>query len=76
LKRRKATKFLSNCRRLLAKARSLRLFVFGIQGIMIDRFFDQPTLKKMGEDVASGHPPTLAPETRENLINLLRTRRV
>jgi hypothetical protein len=39
---------------------------------MTDWFFDQPTLEKMGEDVASGHPPTLAPETRESLINRLR----
>lgn len=39
---------------------------------MTDWYFDKLTLEEMGERIASGHPMTLAPQTREQIINDLR----
>jgi hypothetical protein len=39
---------------------------------MTDHYFDMATLKQMGASIASGNPPQLDPETRENLIKTVR----
>ena len=39
---------------------------------MSDHYFDKPKLELMGADIAAGKPLQLAPETRRNLIKVLR----
>ncbi len=40
--------------------------------MLTDHFLDQPTLETMGVEIKRGNPPSLDPETREELIQELR----
>src|SRR5262245_20199842 len=58
------------CPECSATPRTENDFVLSL--LMTDHYFDMPTLEKMGAEVRNGNPPQIDPQTRAQLIAVLR----